>query len=174
MFGIQAGASSRTQVTRPGAASNSLAPNWCIAWSKADGVRMPGASAMGARLVCRNTGECPWLVSSMENMKHFDGPTFEADVLPASNPVVVDFYADLCGPCRMMSPVVEQLADEYAGKVTIGKLDVDVNQEIAIRYGIMGIPTLGMFSGGKAPIKDWIEKFVPVAEPERAAEQGAA
>src|SRR5258708_27308537 len=149
MIGIQAGASSRTQVTRPGAASNSRAPNWCIAWSKADGVRMPGASAMGARLVWRNTGECPCLVSSMENMKHFDGPTFEADVLQASNPVVVDFYADWCGPCRMMSPVVEQLADEYAGKVTIGKLDVDVNQEIAIRYGIMGIPTLGMFSGGK-------------------------
>ncbi len=120
----------------------------------------------------------------MENMKHFDGPTFEADVLQASNPVVVDFYADWCGPCRMMSPVVEQLADEYAGKVTIGKVDVDVNQEIAIRYGIMGIPTLGMFSGGKlvdrligypggkAPIKDWIEKFVP-AEP-ASQEAGAA
>src|SRR5260370_11945988 len=85
----------------------------------------------------------------MENMKHVDGPTFEVDVLQASNPVVVDFYADWCGPCRMMSPVVEQLADGYAGKVTIGKLDVDVNQEIAIRDGIMGSPTLGMFCGGK-------------------------
>ncbi len=63
----------------------------------------------------------------MDNMKHFDGPNFEADVLNASEPVVVDFYADWCGPCRMMTPVVEQLAGEYAGKVTIGKLDVDVN-----------------------------------------------
>ncbi len=105
----------------------------------------------------------------MDNLKHFDGPTFEADVLNASEPVVVDFYADWCGPCRMMTPVVEQLAVEYAGKVTIGKLDVDVNQDIAIRYGVMGIPTLGLFRegklvdrlvgypGGKAPIKAWIE-----------------
>src|SRR5260370_37418338 len=81
----------------------------------------------------------------MENMKHFDGPNFEADVLKASEPVVVDFYADWCGPCRMMTPVVEQLAGEYAGKVTIGKLDVDVNQDIAIRSAVLGIPTLGLF-----------------------------
>jgi thioredoxin 1 len=120
----------------------------------------------------------------MENMKHFDGPTFEADVLQASDPVVVDFYADWCGPCRMMSPVVEQLAGELVGKVVIGKLDVDVNQEIAIRYGIMGIPTLGLFRGGqlvdrligypggKAPIKAWIEKNIP-AEP-ASKEAGAA
>jgi len=111
----------------------------------------------------------------MDNMKHFDGPNFEADVLNASEPVVVDFYADWCGPCRMMTPVVEQLAGEYAGKVTIGKLDVDVNQDIAIRYGVMGIPTLGLFRGGKlvdrlvgypggaAPIKAWIEKNAPSA-----------
>jgi thioredoxin 1 len=108
----------------------------------------------------------------MENMKHFDGPTFEADVLKASEPVVVDFYADWCGPCRMMTQVVEQLAAEYAGKVTIGKLDVDINQDIAIRYGVMGIPTLGIFRdgilvdrlvgypGGAAPIKAWIDKNV--------------
>ena len=108
----------------------------------------------------------------MDNMKHFDGPDFEADVLKASEPVVVDFYADWCGPCRMMSPVVEKLAVEYAGKVTIGKLDVDVNQDIAIRYGVMGIPTLGLFldgklvdrlvgyPGGAGPIKAWIDKNV--------------
>jgi thioredoxin 1 len=121
----------------------------------------------------------------MENLKHFDGPTFEADVLNASEPVVVDFYADWCGPCRMMTPVVEQLAVEYAGKVTIGKLDVDVNQDIAIRYGVMGIPTLGLFRegklvdrlvgypGGKDPIKAWIEKnagpTADVATAEKAA-----
>src|SRR5713226_7240296 len=123
----------------------------------------------------RNTGESAGLLVHMENMKHFDGPTFEADVLNASEPVVVDFYADWCGPCRMMTPVVEQLAGEYAGKVTIGKLDVDVNQDIAIRYGVMGIPTLGLFRdgklvdrlvgypGGAAPIKAWIEKNAPSA-----------
>ena len=122
----------------------------------------------------------------MENMKHFDGPTFEADVLQASEPVVVDFYADWCGPCRMMTPAVEQLADELVGKVVIGKLDVDINQEIAIRYGIMGIPTLGLFRegklvdrmigypGGKAPIKAWIEKNVPASAEAQAGEAGAA
>jgi len=112
----------------------------------------------------------------MQNMKHFDGPTFEADVLKASEPVIVDFYADWCGPCRLMTPAIEQLAGELAGRVTIGKLDVDINQEIAIRYGVMGIPTLGLFHhgkmvdrmvgypGGKAPIRAWIDKHVPPAE----------
>jgi thioredoxin 1 len=109
----------------------------------------------------------------MENIKHLDGPTFEVDVLQAGQPVVVDFYADWCGPCRMMAPVLERLADEYAGKVTVGKLDVDVNQEIAIRYGVMAMPTLGLFRGGKlvdrlvgypgsaSPIRAWIDKNVP-------------
>lgn len=126
------------------------------------------------------------LVADVENMKHFDGPTFEADVLQASDPVVVDFYADWCGPCRMMTPAVEQLADELVGRVVIGKLDVDVNQEIAIRYNVMGIPTLGLFRegklvdrligfpGGKAPIKAWIEKNLPAAQQAAAGEAGAA
>jgi thioredoxin 1 len=111
----------------------------------------------------------------MINIQHFDGPTFEADVLQAAEPVVVDFYADWCGPCHMMAPVIEQLAGELAGKVKIGKLDVDANQEIAIRYGVMGIPTLGLFRGGKmvdrlvgfpggaAPIKAWVEKHANAA-----------
>ncbi len=118
-------------------------------------------------------------------MKHFDGPDFEADVLKASEPVVVDFYADWCGPCRMMTPVVEQLAVEYAGKVTIGKLDVDVNQDIAIRYGVMGIPTLGLFRegklvdrlvgypGGAGPIKAWIDRNVTPASDAPVAEKAA-
>jgi thioredoxin 1 len=111
----------------------------------------------------------------VSNLQHFDGPTFEADVLRAGEPVVVDFYADWCGPCHMMAPVIEQLAGEFAGKVKVGKLDVDANQEIAIRYGVMGIPTLGLFHGGKmvdrlvgfpggaAPIKAWVEKAANLA-----------
>jgi thioredoxin 1 len=109
----------------------------------------------------------------MNNIKHFGGVSFEADVLKAGEPVVVDFYADWCGPCRAMAPAIEQLADEYAGKVKIGKLDTDQNQEIASRYGIVGIPTLGLFRngelvdrmvgypGGAGPIRAWIEKNVP-------------
>ena len=106
----------------------------------------------------------------MTNIQHLDGPGFEADVLQAQEPVVVDFYADWCHPCHMMEPAVEQLAGEFAGKVKVGKLDVDANPEIAIRYNVMGIPTLGLFRdgklvdrlvgypGGAAPIRAWIEK----------------
>jgi thioredoxin 1 len=106
----------------------------------------------------------------VKNLQHFDGPTFEADVLQSEQPVIVDFYADWCHPCHVMGPVIDQLAGEFAGKVKIGKLDVDANQEIAIRFGVMGIPTLGLFRGGKmvdrlvgfpgaaAPIKAWVEK----------------
>jgi thioredoxin 1 len=103
----------------------------------------------------------------MSNLREFDSVSFEADVLQAAEPVVVDFYAEWCPPCKMMEPVVEQLAAEFSGKVKIGELNTDENQEIAIRYGIMGIPTLGMFRGGKlvdrmvgfqgaAPIRKWI------------------
>ena len=91
-------------------------------------------------------------------------------MLESADPVVVDFYADWCPPCRMMTPAVEQLATDLAGKVKIGKLNVDDNQEIAIRYGVMSIPTLGLFRGGKlvdrlvgypggaGPIKAWLAK----------------
>ena len=108
----------------------------------------------------------------MSNLKHFDGPTFEADVLRSDRPVVVDFYADWCPPCRAMTPVVERLAGELAGAVSIGKLDVDANQDLAIRYGVMSIPTLGLFRegklvdrmvgfpGGPAPIREWIARHV--------------
>ena len=94
-------------------------------------------------------------------------------MLSADVPVVVDFYADWCPPCRMMTPALERLAVEFEGKVTIGKIDVDVNQDIAIQYGVMAMPTLGMFKGGKLvdrmvgypgsanPIREWIEKHVP-------------
>jgi thioredoxin 1 len=85
----------------------------------------------------------------MSNLKKFEESTFDQDVLGSSGAVLVDFYADWCGPCKMMAPVVEQIAAEYDGRVSVGKLDVDVAQEIAIRYGIMGVPTLGYFRGGK-------------------------
>ena len=99
-------------------------------------------------------------------LQHFDGPTFQADVLESAEPVVVDFYADWCPPCRMMTPAVEHLAGELAGKVKIGKLNVDENQEIAIRYGVMSIPTLGLFRGGK--LIDWMVGYPGGAGPIRA------
>ena len=85
----------------------------------------------------------------MSNLKRFEESTFDQDVLESGTPVLVDFYADWCGPCKMMAPVIDQLAVDYDGRVTVGKLDVDTAQDIAMRYGIMGIPTLGYFRDGK-------------------------
>ena len=75
--------------------------------------------------------------------------SFESEVLKADLPVLVDFWAEWCGPCRMVAPIVEELAGEYAGRVKVTKVDVDDNQNIAMRYNIMSIPTLGVFKGGQ-------------------------
>jgi thioredoxin 1 len=79
----------------------------------------------------------------------FTDSTFDTDVINSEVPVLVDFWAEWCGPCRMMGPTVDQVATEYSGKVKVGKLDVDSNQQTAARYGIRGIPTLLLFKDGK-------------------------
>ena len=79
----------------------------------------------------------------------FTDNTFDTEVLNSEVPVLVDFWAEWCGPCRMMGPTVDQVASEYSGRVKVGKVDVDANQQIAYRYGIRGIPTLLLFKGGK-------------------------
>lgn len=77
--------------------------------------------------------------------------TFEAEVLKSATPVVVDFWAEWCGPCRMVAPEIEKLAAKYEGTVEVRKLDVDANPQTAMKYGIMSIPTVALFAPGEAP-----------------------
>lgn len=81
--------------------------------------------------------------------------TFEDQVINANEPVLVDFWAEWCGPCRMMAPVIEQMAQDYSGKMKVAKLNVDENPESASNYGVMSIPTLILFKNGQA-----VERFV--------------
>ena len=82
-------------------------------------------------------------------MLTFEEKNFEKEVLQAEEKVLVDFYADWCGPCRMMSPVIDDIAKELEGKVKVGKVNVDNNQELAIKYDVMSIPTIMLFENGK-------------------------
>ena len=74
---------------------------------------------------------------------------FQIEVLQSDKPVLLDFWAEWCGPCKMVAPVVEELAKEYDGKLKVGKVDVDSNQQTSMQYGIRSIPTLLIFKGGK-------------------------
>jgi thioredoxin 1 len=84
-----------------------------------------------------------------EHIKNVSDVSFDADVLKSSQPVLVDYWAAWCGPCKMIAPMLEEVAAEYAGKITVAKLNVDENQETAAKFGIRGIPTLMLFKDGQ-------------------------
>jgi thioredoxin 1 len=97
--------------------------------------------------------------------------SFQVDVLDAKTPVVVDFWAEWCGPCRMIAPSLEELSNEYDGKLTIAKMNIDENPQTPTRYGVRGIPTLMIFRNGqvaatkigalpKTKIKEWIDASI--------------
>ena len=89
----------------------------------------------------------------------FSDSNFEAEALKSELPVIVDFWAAWCGPCRIIAPIIEELAGEYDGKVKVGKLDVDENQQTAIKYGVRSIPTVLVLKGGE--VVDTIIGAVP-------------
>ncbi|MBR9909870.1 MAG: thioredoxin TrxA [Gammaproteobacteria bacterium] len=85
-----------------------------------------------------------------KSIVHVTDASFEAEVLNAEGPVLVDFWAEWCGPCKMIAPILDELADDYKGKIKICKMDVDANQSTPGKHGIRGIPTLIIFKNGSA------------------------
>ena len=83
-----------------------------------------------------------------EDILYVTDDTFETDVINSSDPVLVDYWAEWCGPCKMIAPILEEIADEYDGRLTVAKLNIDENSNTPPKYGIRGIPTLMLFKGG--------------------------
>ena len=88
-----------------------------------------------------------------DEIKEFNDANFESEVINSDVPVLVDFWAEWCQPCRMLAPMIEELAGEYKGKVKVGKLDTDSNRDVSMKYGISAIPTIILFHGGQAKKK---------------------
>ncbi len=95
------------------------------------------------------------------NVKEFTDSNFDTEVLSASQPVLVDFWAEWCMPCRILAPTIDDVADEHQGAVKVGKVDTDANREVSVRYGINAIPTVIIFKGGEVA-----KKFVGLTKKE--------
>ena len=106
-----------------------------------------------------------------DKILHVTDESFEQDVLQSSDPVLVDYWADWCGPCKMIAPILEEIAEEYAGKLKIAKLNIDDNTATPPKYGIRGIPTLMLFKDGdvaatkvgalpKSQLEDWVKSNI--------------
>jgi thioredoxin 1 len=87
------------------------------------------------------------------NVLEFTDATFQAEVLSSTQPVLVDFWAEWCGPCRALTPTIEKLAAEFAGKARVGKVDTDKNQDVSVKYQVTAIPTILIFKGGQVAKK---------------------
>ena len=116
---------------------------------------------------------------------HVSDASFEADVLKAAGPVLVDFWAEWCGPCKMIAPALDEIARDLGGKLTVAKINIDHNQQTPKRYGVRGIPTLMIFKDGqvaatkignmpKRQLADWVEFGHRLIRIESASEPGPA
>ncbi len=90
-----------------------------------------------------------------DNVKQFTDANFQEEVLTSSEPVLVDFWAEWCGPCRMLAPTIDDLASEYKGRVKVGKVDTDANRNTAMKFQISAIPTIMLFKNGE-PVKKFV------------------
>ena len=106
----------------------------------------------------------------MANTFEVTDSTFLDEVVNSDTPVVVDFWAEWCGPCKMIAPIVEELAGEYEGKVKFAKMDVDSNPQTPMQFGIRGIPTLLIFNGGETPV-DQVVGALPKARIKERVDQ---
>ena len=86
---------------------------------------------------------------SSDLIKHTSDATFDADVLKADKPVLVDYWAEWCGPCKMIAPILDEVAKDYGAKLQVAKMNVDENRDVPAKFGIRGIPTLMIFKGGQ-------------------------
>jgi thioredoxin 1 len=86
---------------------------------------------------------------SSELIKHISDASFETDVLKSDTPVLVDYWAEWCGPCKMIAPILDEVSKDYSGRLQVAKLNVDENREVPAKFGIRGIPTLMLFKGGQ-------------------------
>ncbi len=86
---------------------------------------------------------------SSDLVKHISDASFDADVLQSGQPVLVDYWAEWCGPCKMIAPILDEVSKEYAGRLNVAKMNVDQNRDVPAKFGIRGIPTLMIFKGGQ-------------------------